>query len=177
MSQKKIIRSPSSKIFINLKKKNKKVVLCHGVFDLLHYGHILHFEQAKKLGEILVVSVTPDNYVNKGPSRPAFNENIRMNAIAAIEIVDYVILNNSGTAANSIKKVKPQFYCKGSDYKDHSKDLTKGIKKEINAVKAVNGKIIYTKGQTFSSGNLLNNFSDNLSEQTKTNLNIIKKKI
>ena len=176
MSQKKIIRSPSSKIFINLKKKNKKVVLCHGVFDLLHYGHILHFEQAKKLGEILVVSVTPDNHVNKGPSRPAFNENIRMNAIAALEIVDYVILNNSSTAINSIKKVKPQFYCKGLDYKDHSKDLTQGIKKEINAVKAVNGKIIYTKGQTFSSGNLINSFSDNLSEQTKTNLNIIKKK-
>ena len=78
MSQKKIVKSSSSKIFTNLRKRNKKVVLCHGVFDLLHYGHISHFEQAKKFGDILVVSVTPDNYVNKGPSRPAFNENIRM---------------------------------------------------------------------------------------------------
>jgi rfaE bifunctional protein kinase chain/domain/rfaE bifunctional protein nucleotidyltransferase chain/domain len=175
MSQKKIVKSSSSKIFTNLRKRNKKVVLCHGVFDLLHYGHISHFEQAKKFGDILVVSVTPDNYVNKGPSRPAFNENIRMNAISALKIVDYVILNNSSTAINSIKKVKPHFYCKGPDYKDHSKDLTKGIKQEIKAIKSIGGRIIYTKGQTFSSSNLINSFSDNLSEQTKTNLNLIKK--
>ncbi len=175
MSQKKIIKSSSSKIFINLKKRNKKVVLCHGVFDLLHYGHISHFEQAKKFGDILVVSITPDNYVNKGPSRPAFDENTRMNAIAALKIVDYVILNNSSTAINSIKKIKPNFYCKGPDYKDHSKDLTKGIKQEIKAIKTIGGRIIYTKGQTFSSSNLINSFSDNLSEQTKTNLNLIKK--
>jgi bifunctional ADP-heptose synthase (sugar kinase/adenylyltransferase) len=48
-------------------KSARKIVLCHGVFDLLHVGHIRHFEQAKKLGDILVVTVTPDIYVNKGP--------------------------------------------------------------------------------------------------------------
>ena len=55
-----------------LRAGNKKVVHCHGVFDPLHIGHIRHFEQAKKLGNILVVTVTPDQYVNKGPHRPLF---------------------------------------------------------------------------------------------------------
>ena len=61
-----------------MKKKNgKKVVMCHGVFDLLHLGHIKHFEKAKSLGDILVVSITADKFVNKGPGRPAFNESDR----------------------------------------------------------------------------------------------------
>ena len=64
----------------NLKKlknrfKGKKIVLCHGVFDLLHVGHISYFKSAKKLGSILVVSVTHDKFVNKGPGRPAFSIN------------------------------------------------------------------------------------------------------
>ena len=68
----------------------KKIVHCHGVFDLLHVGHIRHFEQAKRLGDILVVTTTPDQYVNKGPHRPAFTEDLRAEAIAALESVDFV---------------------------------------------------------------------------------------
>ena len=59
----------------DLKKNKKKIVLCHGVFDLLHPGHFKHFKTAKNYGDILIVSVTADNFVNKGPDRPAFNEN------------------------------------------------------------------------------------------------------
>ena len=64
------------KIIFRLKANKKKIVLCHGVFDLLHIGHIKHFNEAKNLGDILVVSLTPDKYVNKGPGRPAFNEKL-----------------------------------------------------------------------------------------------------
>ena len=67
------------KKILNKKKiKGKKIVLCHGVFDLLHIGHINHFKEAKNFGDVLVVSLTPDIYVNKGPGRPAFNEKLRM---------------------------------------------------------------------------------------------------
>ena len=62
-----------SKKIIDFKKKNKKIILCHGVFDLLHLGHIKHFEEAKKYGDILVVTITPNKYVSKGPNRPVFN--------------------------------------------------------------------------------------------------------
>ena len=60
-----------------LKAAGRKVVLCHGVFDLLHYGHILHFREARTQGDALVVTITPDVYVNKGPNRPAFTETYR----------------------------------------------------------------------------------------------------
>ena len=55
----------------------KKIVHCHGVFDLLHIGHIRHFEQAKSFGDILVVTLTQDQFVNKGPSRPVFGQELR----------------------------------------------------------------------------------------------------
>ena len=61
----------------NFKIKNKKIVLCHGVFDLLHIGHLKHFNSAKKFGDKLIVSITPDIYVSKGPGRPIFNQNLR----------------------------------------------------------------------------------------------------
>ena len=69
------------KILNNKKIKGKKIVLCHGVFDLLHIGHINHFKEAKNFGDVLVVSLTPDIYVNKGPGRPAFNEKLRLESI------------------------------------------------------------------------------------------------
>ena len=71
----------------------KIVVQCHGVFDLLHIGHIRHFEQAKACGDVLVVTITSDDYVNKGPGRPAFNENLRTEAVASLGCVDYVAVN------------------------------------------------------------------------------------
>ena len=100
-----------------LRKKGKKVILCHGVFDLLHVGHIKHLKKAKELGDILIVTVTSDRYVNKGPNRPAFNQNLRCESIAALEPVDYVSVNDSPTAITPIKIVKPNIYCKGKDYK------------------------------------------------------------
>ena len=91
---KKIISVKSlEKVISKLKAKGKKVVLCHGVFDLLHIGHIKHFKEAKKLGNILVATVTQDKYVNKGPNRPIFSLNTRMESIAALKDIDYVAPN------------------------------------------------------------------------------------
>ena len=78
MNKKIITIEDLKKIILKLKKKRKKIVLCHGVFDLLHVGHINHFQESKKYGDILVVSVTSDSFVNKGPNRPAFNEQNRL---------------------------------------------------------------------------------------------------
>ena len=88
-------------------RSGKKLVLCHGVFDLLHIGHIRYFEQAKKYGDILIVTVTPDRFVNKGPERPAFPENLRAEAIAALDVVDYVAINEWPTAVETIHILKP----------------------------------------------------------------------
>ena len=123
MKKKIIDFSDVEKILKLLKKKGKKIVHCHGVFDLLHIGHLKHFESAKKYGDILIVTLTPDAYVDKGPKRPAFSEKLRLESIASLDVVDYVALNSSPTAISAIKKIKPNIYCKGPDYKDHKNDI------------------------------------------------------
>ena len=94
------------KILAQARKKGKKIVLCHGVFDLLHPGHIKHFETAKKKGDVLVVTITKDEYVNKGPGRPVFSEFLRAESVAAIECVDFVAINDWPAAVETIKKLK-----------------------------------------------------------------------
>ena len=156
------------------KTKGKKVVLCHGVLDLLHIGHIIHFKEATNFGDILVVTLTPDVYVNKGPQRPAFTEKLRLEAVAALDVVDYVALNSSPTAVTVIQKIKPNIYCKGPDYKDHKNDISGQIKEEINAVKKAGGKIVYTGGITFSSSKLIN-LNEAHSDSHKLSIKKIKK--
>ena len=107
--------------------KGKKVILCHGVFDLLHIGHIRHFEEAKKRGDILAVTTTPDHFVNKGPGRPVFNEGLRAEAIASLDCVDYVAINQWPTAVETIHLLSPDYYVKGSDYSNPAEDRTGGI--------------------------------------------------
>lgn len=139
-----------------LQAEGKKIVHCHGVFDLLHIGHIRHFREARKFGDILVVTITPDRFVNKGPHRPAFPENLRAEAIAALDCVDYVTINKWPMATEAIKLLMPNFYVKGSDYKDAEKDHTGGIRLEEEAVKTVGGQIVFTDEIVFSSSKLIN---------------------
>ncbi len=147
-----------AEIISKLKEQNKRVILSHGVFDLLHVGHIRHFNAAKKLGDILVTTVTPDRYVNKGPHRPAFEENLRAESIAALDPVDYVSINKWPTAIETIKLLKPDIYVKGTDYATPSNDVTGGIHLEREAVESVDGELKFTDEITFSSSNLLNRF-------------------
>ena len=158
------------------KRSKKKIVLCHGVFDLLHVGHIKHFQEAKENGDLLVVSITPDVFVQKGPGRPAFKQKFRIEAVAALNVVDYVILNTTPTAIKLINKIRPNIYCKGPDYRDNKRDITGQIKNEIKAVKKIGGKIIYTSGQIFSSSKLINNFDNYRSKSQKILIKKIKKK-
>jgi len=159
-----------------LKKQGKTVAQCHGCFDLLHPGHIKHFEAAKEKADIVVVTLTPDRFVNKGPGRPVFPEQLRMESIAAIEAVDYVALNKWPTATETIKMLKPTYYVKGQDYKDKEKDLTKGIYAEEAAVKSVGGSLMFTEEIMFSSSKLLNAHFSQHSSKTKEFVDHFKKK-
>lgn len=143
-------------IIADRKKNGKKVVLCHGVFDLLHPGHIKHFESARKEGDILVVTLTQDQYVGKGPGRPVFNQRLRAETLAEIECIDYVSINQWQTATRTITKLKPDVYVKGSDYADRSRDLTGEIHREEAAIREVGGRIHFTDEISFSSTELLN---------------------
>ena len=172
----KLIRN--EKNFLKLKKLKslgKKIALCHGVFDVVHFGHVSHFKAAKKSGDILVVSITEDKFVNKGPGKPIFNSKIRAEFLSNLSCVDYVIINNSKTSISLIKKLKPNFYVKGLDYKNNNKDITGEIKNEIRAIKSVGGKIIYTDEFSSSSSKLINSYFNYLNLDQKNFIKKLKK--
>lgn len=151
-----------------LRQEGKKVGLCHGVFDLVHPGHITHFKEAKKISDVLVVSVTSEKYVRKGPGRPYFNDTIRLNFLSEIECIDYVMLSEGFTADDVIKTVEPDFYIKGKEYEQAEDDITGKITEEVDLVKKHGGEVVYTEGQVFSSTNLINNVLPALSEEVKS---------
>lgn len=136
----------------------KKIVLCHGVFDLLHPGHIAHFQEARSWGDVLVVTLTADEFVNKGPGRPAFPLYLRAQAVAALQDVQYVGLSRSPSAVQAISKVRPNLYVKGQEYADASQDVTGQIDGENEAVRKFGGETRFTGGQVFSSSGLINRF-------------------
>lgn len=170
----------SKKNFVLLRQKfeekKKTVVLCHGVYDLLHYGHIEHLKEAKKQGDILVVSVTASLYVNKGPGRPYFKDEQRMLFLASLECVDYVILSETVTVSDVIAFVKPDIYVKGQEYANEDNDITGNIVAERKMVEAYGGKIYFTQGVVFSSTKLLNNFFDVLPKDVVKEIYELRKK-
>jgi cytidyltransferase-like protein len=100
-----------------IKAQDKTIVLCHGCFDLMHPGHIKHFQAAKEMGDVLIVTVTADIYVDKGPGRPVFNQDLRVSSIAALECVDFAAINIWPTAEQTrqdIQDSKRVESCKGS---------------------------------------------------------------
>lgn len=159
-----------------LRAAGRKIVQCHGVFDVMHPGHILHFKAAREFGDVLVVTITPDRYVNKGPGRPVFNERLRMETIAALEYVDLVGLNEWPTAVEALHRVRPQIYAKGKDYADPAADVTRKILDEEAAVKAVGGEIRFTDTDLYSSSFLANRFFSAYPARTQEYLAEFKKR-
>lgn len=164
MEEKILSREAFSAIRENFRKQKRKVVLCHGVFDLLHYGHVEHLQEAKAQGDILVVSITSAKYVNKGPGRPYFNDQQRMHFLASLECVDYVLLSEAVTVHEIVKYVQPDVYVKGQEYAAAENDVTGNIGPEQEIVEKYGGKIYFTKGEVYSSTKLLNNFFGALPE-------------
>ncbi len=147
------------------RRKGLKIVQCHGVFDLIHPGHIRHFKEAKSKGDRLVVTVTEDRFVNKGPGRPVFTEDLRLESLAALEDIDYVVLNDSPDAVSAILKIKPDFYVKGVEYSNPVDDVTGKISEEARAVESVGGHVHFTNDIVFSSSSLLNRFFEPISRE------------
>jgi rfaE bifunctional protein nucleotidyltransferase chain/domain len=141
-----------------LRTAGRRIVHAHGVFDLLHIGHIRHLQEAKQFGDVLVVTLTEDRHVNKGPHRPAFPQNLRAEAIAALDAVDLVTISRFPSALQMIELIRPDVYVKGPDYRERGDDVTGGISVEEEAVKAAGGTLRITEDITFSSSALINRF-------------------
>ena len=139
------------------KFKKEKVILCHGVFDVVHPGHIRHLIYAKTKADILIVSLTADKYINKGIYRPHIPEDLRALNLAAFEMVDFVVIDKNETPIENISFLKPDYFAKGFEYT--AKGLPKATIQESKVVESYGGKMIFTPGDVvYSSSNFLSNF-------------------
>ena len=166
-------------IIEQLKKEGKIICHCHGVFDVLHIGHHRHFKMAKEIGDVLVVTLSPDRFVDKGNGRPIFSQELRLEQIADLEFVDFVALNETPTAVEIILQIKPNFFCKGEEFAGGKDDVAKigAIQKEKDAVESVGGKIYYTPTgmSNVSSTKIANAHLGIFSKQQKDFLEQLKK--
>jgi len=150
------LKELAGKIF-NIKSEGKKIVHCHGCFDMMHPGHIKYFQASKKMGDILVVTVTPDRFVDKGPDRPVFNQDLRVESIAALECVDYVSVNHWPTAEETLRLLLPDYYVKGQEF-EKLQDKTGKIQKEVEVVREIGAEIRFTHEIVFSSTKLIKEY-------------------
>jgi len=134
-----------AKITKELKKEGLKIVLAHGIFDLVHPAHIHYLEQSKKLGDVLVVSTVEDRFVQKGPGRPFFWEDMRSKWLAAFEVVDFVTFCGDVGPYNVLRKIKPDFYTKGESSKAGLSDPKSGISEDKRVCEEVGTSLVFTK--------------------------------
>ena len=143
---------------------------------MLHTGHILHLQDAKSLGDVLIVTITDKKKIYKGPGRPYFDNLERAQSLAALSFVDFVAISEEETALTSINTVKPNYYCKGQDYSEDKNDITGKIIIEKKALKKINAKLHITNQNQKSSSKLLNEKSDIFTDKSKKFLNSLRKR-
>ena len=107
------------------------------------------------MGDVLLVTLSPDKFVDKGPGRPVFSENIRAESIAALECVDYVAINKWPTAAETLRLVRPDIYVKGQEF-ENMEDKTGKLHKEVEVLEEIGAEIRFTHEIVYSSTKLLN---------------------
>ena len=174
----------------DLRKNGKKIVQCHGCFDVVHPGHIEHFIDAKNQGDVLIVTITKDEHVEKGPGRPFHDQDSRLKFLSELECIDYVALNNEKTAVEILGKLKPDVYVKGrevldnakvdsqdsEDSKDSNEGKTSNLKLEEQVVNSYGGTLYLTDRPTSSSSKIANRITNLMEEKTKSMLDNIRNK-
>jgi cytidyltransferase-like protein len=123
----------------------------------MHPGHIKYFQAAKDMGDVLVVTVTPDIYVDKGPGRPVFDQTLRSESIAALECVDFVAINRWPTAVETLNLIRPDYYVKGQEFEEFV-DKTGKLQKEYAMAEKIGVEIKFTHEIVFSSTQLINTY-------------------
>ena len=152
---KKIISLGNLIKILGKRPRKKKIILCHGNFDVVHPGHVRHLIYAKSKADLLIVSITADKYIQKGIYRPFVPESLRAQNLAAFEMVDYVILDQNKTSIRTLKNLKPDFYAKGFEYS--SGEIPPATQEESKIVEKYGGEMIFTPGDiVYSSTKLLN---------------------
>jgi len=134
--------------------RKKKIIMCHGTFDIVHPGHIRHLTYAAEKADILVASLTCDDHIVKDNIRPFVPEDLRAINLAALEMVDYVIIDRNATPIENLHHLQPDYFAKGYDY--FSDGIQPRTQLEMEAIESYGGEIIFTPGDiVYSSSRLL----------------------
>jgi cytidyltransferase-like protein len=135
--------------------REKKVIMCHGVFDVVHPGHVRHLLFAKSKADILVTSITADEYITKGQYRPHIPQALRALNLAAFEMVDYVVIDSYSTPLNNIAELQPDYFAKGYEYV--SSGMPPKTSEEVAVLEGYGGEVLFTPGDiVYSSSTLIN---------------------
>jgi rfaE bifunctional protein kinase chain/domain len=134
--------------------RKKRVIMCHGVFDVVHPGHVRHLLYAKTKADVLVASITADRHISKGQNRPHVPQELRALNLAAFEIVDYVLIDRNPTPIENIGLLQPDFFAKGYEYT--AGGLPPKTQEEVDTLRAYGGEMIFTPGDiVYSSTRLI----------------------
>jgi rfaE bifunctional protein kinase chain/domain len=129
--------------------------MCHGVFDVVHPGHLRHLIYAKSKADILVTSITADMHISKGTYRPHVPQDLRALNLAAFELVDYVVIDQNATPLENIANLQPDFFAKGYEYTANG--VAPKTQEESDILHKYGGEVIFTPGDiVYSSSNLIN---------------------
>ena len=141
--------------------RNKKVIMCHGTFDVVHVGHIRHLIFAKSKADILVASLTADPHIQKANMRPYVPQELRALNLAALEVVDYVVIDENPTPLESLSQIQPDYFAKGYEYTDG--EVNPKTQKEIEVLESYGGEPIFTPGDiVYSSSRIIENTPPNI---------------
>src|SRR3989338_1555373 len=168
--------SELAKLIKRFKVQGKKVVLSHGSFDVIHHGHFYYLNEAKKHGDIHVVSVVSDLFIKKGLARPIFNQKMRLGSIASLNSVDYVVLCDNTGPWDLIKQLKPDIYVKGEDSVAQLENPKSGVSKDKRTIESVGGTFSLTKAIPIHSIDISNSFNGGLSQEAASFVNSFRKK-
>ncbi len=181
---KKIVKISKLIKLVGSHPRKKKVIMCHGNFDVVHPGHVRHLLYGKSKGDILVVSITADKFIKKGTYRPFVPENLRALNLATFQMVDYVIIDDNEKPLKNLSLLKPDFFAKGFEYK--SSGLPEATKEEAAIVEGYGGEMIFTPGDIVYSSTALLNLSEpkielyklaNLLNENKISYNDLRKSL
>lgn len=142
--------------------RDKKVILCHGVFDVVHPGHVRHLAYAKSKADFLVVSITADKHITKGTYRPHVPEKLRAHNLAVFEMVDFVVIDKNKKPLENLKLIQPDYFAKGFEYT--SEGLPAETQEELDIIEEYGGEMLFTPGDiVYSSSELINLALPNIS--------------
>ncbi|MGQ0663496.1 MAG: PfkB family carbohydrate kinase [Pseudomonadota bacterium] len=151
--RRKIKTVPELKAIVGARPRQQKVIMCHGTFDIVHPGHIRHLIYARSKADILVASLTCDAHIHKAHFRPFVPEDLRAMNLAALEVVDYVIVDRDATPLRTLSELQPDFFAKGYEYTNGG--IHPRTREEIEVLEAYGGEIIITPGDIVYSSSAI----------------------